>query len=76
MAGLSMSPWENTEDDADGSERSCRSVTIRKEFFSRKEDQPTAQTASRSPEEVSGLAVPLHLTLDAVIESTSQSIPY
>ena len=44
VAGLSVSMWENTADKADGGERTYRSVTIRKSFFSRKENQLTTQT--------------------------------
>jgi hypothetical protein len=74
--GLSVSMWENTADNADGSERTYRSVTIRKEFFSRKENQLSNQTLSLTPSEVSCLAGLLERMEEGVIQKSGQTVAF
>ena len=76
VAGLSVSLWENKADNADGTDRTYRSVTIRKAFFSRKENQLTTQTLSLTPTEVSCLAALLRRMEEAVIQKTGQSLAF
>jgi hypothetical protein len=76
VAGLSVSMWENTADKPDGGERTYRSVTIRKAYFSRKENQLTTQTLSLTPAEVSCLAGLLERMEDAVIQKSGQTVAF
>lgn len=76
VAGLSVSLWENTADNADGSERTYRSATIRKAFFNRKENQLSTQTLSLTPAEVSCLAGLLERMEEAVIQKTGQTVSF
>jgi len=72
VAGLSVSLWENTAENTDGSERTFKSVTIRKSYFNRKVSQLASQTLSLNPSEVSCLAQLLRKMEDAVIQRSGQ----
>ena len=72
VAGLSVSLWENTAENNDGTERTFKSVTIRKSFFNRKESQLASQTLSLNPSEVSCLVQLLRKMEDAVIQCGGQ----
>jgi hypothetical protein len=76
VSGLSVSLWENKADNDDGSDRTYKSVTIRKSYFSRKENQLTSQTLSLTPVEVSCLVSLLRKMEDTVIQKTGQSIAF
>jgi len=75
VGGLSVSLWENRADTDGGNDRTFRSVTIRKAFFNRKENQLASQSVSVSPAEVACLIALLKKMEDAVIQRGAQGSP-
>ena len=75
VGGLSVSLWENRTDGNDGGERTFRSVTIRKAYFSRKDNQLASQSVSIGPAEVACLIGLLKKMEEAVIQQGRQGSP-
>jgi len=67
VGGLSVALWENEADNGDGSKRKYRSVTMRRCYFNKKENQTATQTINVSPEEVGCMAELLKRMQEAVV---------
>jgi hypothetical protein len=72
VGGLLVSLWENEADNADGTTRKYRTVTIRKSFSNRN-GELDSRTVSLNPGEVSCMVGLLHRIEDAVFQRSGQT---
>lgn len=76
VQGLSVTLWENDNENEDGSRRKSRSVQVRKSFYSRRDNDFVEQKISLNPSEVSCLTELLRRMEEYVIEHRSSETPF
>jgi hypothetical protein len=68
VGGLSVALWENTFDTEDGTQRTSKSVSVRRSFFNRKENRFDDQSITINPSDIGCLRLLLGRMEQAVIE--------
>lgn len=76
VQGLSVSLWENQNDQEDGTVRTSRSVQVRKSFFSRRDNAFAEQKISLNPTELSCLAELLRRMEEHIVEHRCSDAPF
>jgi len=73
VGGLSVSLWENTYENDDGSQRSSKSVSLRRTYFSRKDKEFVEQKITMNPAELGCLRAMLKRMETAVMDERGEA---
>lgn len=74
VGGLQVAVWENAVDNGDGSERTTKSVSLRRSYYSKKSDAFVEQKVTLFPQELGTLISLLVEAQKAVIDRRGEAV--